>query len=282
MRVWRKLDGGGRVGAALVLFVLAVAFLGPLAAPYSPTKPVGLPGSGPSLHDLLGTDFIGRDVLSRVLYGGRSVILLGAAATVLSYVIGGLVGLIAGYTRSFADSLLMRGVDVLRAFPPLLVLLVLATGAGNGVPILVFGVGLVEFPPLSRIFRTATLEASQASYVDAAVLRGERTRAILWREILPNIADQVTATIGLYFSLSIILIASMNFIGLGLQPPTADWGLMVAENRGIINLNPWVIIVPTLMIAVLTVGLTLVGDSYAGVRGRSTVKTQPGRRRGLA
>lgn len=282
MRIWRRLDGGGRVGAALVLFVLAVAFLGPLAAPYSPTKPVGLSGSAPSLHDLLGTDFIGRDVLSRVLYGGRSVILLGAAATVLSYLIGGLVGLIAGYTRSFTDSLLMRGVDVLRAFPPLLVLLVLATGAGNGVPILVFGVGLVEFPPLSRIFRTATLEASQTSYVDAAVLRGERTHAILWREILPNIADQVTATLGLYFSLSIILIASMNFIGLGLQPPTADWGLMVAENRGIINLNPWVVIVPTLMIAILTVGLTLLGDSYAGVRGRSTVKTKLGRRRGLA
>ncbi len=278
MRVWRRLDRGGRAGAVLVLFVLLVAFLGPLVAPYSPTQPVGLPGSTPSLHHLLGTDFVGRDVLSRVLYGGRSVVLLGAVATLLGYLIGAVVGLIAGYSRSIADPFLMRGVDVLRAFPPLLVLLVLATGFGSGVPVLIFGVALVQFPPISRIFRTATLEASQASYVDAAVVRGEPTSAILRREILPNIADQVTATVGLNFSLSIILISSMNFLGLGLQPPTADWGLMVSENREIIDLNPWVIIAPTLMIALLTVGLTMLGDSYASLRGRSAVRAQPGRR----
>ncbi len=175
MRLWRRLDAGGRAGAVLVLFVLLVAFFGPLASPYSPTKTVGQEGMTPNVHDLLGTDFVGRDVLSRVLYGGRSLILLGVAATVLGYLVGAVVGLISGYSRSIADPLLMRGVDVLRAFPPLLVLLVLATGAGNGIPVLILGVALVQFPPISRIFRTATLEASQASYVDAAVVRGERT-----------------------------------------------------------------------------------------------------------
>lgn len=282
MRVWRRLDSGGRLGVVLVLFVLLAAFVGPLFAPYSPSLTVGAPGSAPSSQFLLGTDFIGRDVLSRVLYGGRSVILLSGAATLLGYAVGAVIGLFAGYTRSVADSLLMRGVDVVRAFPSLLVLLVLATGAGSGIPTLVFGVALVLFPPLSRIFRTATLEISQSGYVDAAVIRGERTHAILRREILPNIAEQVTATFGLYFSLSVILIASMNFIGLGLQPPTADWGLMVSENRVIMSINPWVVAVPTAMIALLTVGLTLIGDSYAGTRGRSILRRSFGRLRASA
>jgi ABC-type dipeptide/oligopeptide/nickel transport system permease subunit len=225
--------------------------------------------SGPSGRDLLGTDEIGRDVLTRLLHGGYSVVLLALAATVMAYVCGLLVGLVAGYVRGWADPLLMRGVDVLLAFPPLLFLLVLITATGTSVAALVVGVAIVQAPGVARLVRTVTLETSVRAYVESAVARGERTAAILRREILPNIAPALIADAGLRYTFSVLLIAAANFLSIGLQPPASDWGLMVSQNREYISLNSWAVAAPAALIAMLTIGVNLTGDAIGRSMGRS-------------
>ncbi len=261
----------GAIGLGIVVLVVAVAFLGRYVAPHDPSQPVGAPLAAPSSAAHLGTDFLGRDVLSRLLYGGRSVIGLAAAATVLAYAIGLAIGLVAGYSRSKVDPLLMRTVDVMLAFPPLLFLLVLITGAGTGVAVLVAGVAAIQAPGISRIVRTATLEVSVRGYVEAAVARGERAVAVIVREVLPNILAPVLVDAGLRFTYSILIIASVNYLGLGLQPPSSDWALMISENREYISLNVWAVLAPAAMIALLTIGVNLMGDAVARSLGRSYV-----------
>ncbi|MDX6533363.1 MAG: peptide/nickel transport system permease protein [Gaiellales bacterium] len=261
----------GAVGVSIVLFVLAVALLGQYVAPHDPTAPVGLPLAGPGGEALLGTDFLGRDVLSRLLYGGRSVLGLAALATGLAYLIGLTIGLVAGYSRSRLDPILMRTVDVMLAFPPLLFLLVLITGAGTSTAVLIIGVAAIQAPGISRIVRTATLEVSVRGYVEAAVARGERAVAVIVREVLPNILAPVLVDCGLRFTYSILIIASVNFLGLGLQPPSSDWALMISENRQYISLNTWSVLAPAAMIALLTIGINLTGDAIARSLGRSYV-----------
>ena len=261
----------GAIGAALLVAVVALALLGPVFAPHAPDEPVGIPLTGPADGAPLGTDFLGRDVLSRVLWGGRSVLVYAGIATLLAYLIGGTVGLVAGYNRALADSVLMRSADVMLSFPPLIFLLVLVTGAGTSEWVLVIGVALVQAPLIARVVRTATLEQAVRGFVEAAVARGERTPAIVRRELLPNIVGPVAADVGLRFTYSIILVASVNFLGLGLQPPAADWALIISENRSGLDLNPYVILAPALLIALLTIAVSLVGDAVARTLGHSAV-----------
>jgi peptide/nickel transport system permease protein len=261
----------GAVGFGIVVFVLLVAVLGPSVAPHSTTAPIGAPLAGPSGDALLGTDFLGRDVLSRVLAGGRSVIALAAAATALAYLVGLSIGLVAGYSRSIADPLLMRTVDVMLAFPPILFLLVLIAGAGSSVEVLVIGVAAIQAPGISRIVRTATLEVSVRPYVEAAIARGERSFAVIRREVLPNILAPVLVDAGLRFTFSILIIASVNFLGLGLQPPSSDWARMIGENREFISVNYLAVVAPAAMIALLTIGVNLAGDAIARSLGRSYI-----------
>jgi len=261
----------GAVGVTIVVFVVAVAIFGRYFAPYDPNVPVTAPLSPPSSHYWLGTDFLGRDVFSRLLYGGRSVITLAALATGLGYLIGMSVGLIAGFSRSRIDPVLMRSVDVMLAFPPLLFLLVLISGAGTGVEVLVIGVAVIQAPGISRIVRTATLEVSTRGYVEAAIARGERSYAVIVREVLPNIMAPVLVDSGLRFTYSILIIASVNFLGLGLQPPASDWALMISDNRQYIAIQAWAVLAPAAMIALLTIGINLTGDAIARSLGRSYV-----------
>jgi ABC-type dipeptide/oligopeptide/nickel transport system permease subunit len=260
----------GAAGLLLLALVVAVALAGPLFAPNEPDAPIGLPLSGPADGAPLGTDFLGRDVLSRVLWGGRSVIGLAGLATVLAYAGGVVLGLLAGYSRSRLDPIIMRAADVMLSFPALLFLLVLITGLGTGTAVLVLGVALVQMPLVARVVRTATLEQSVRGFVEAAVARGETTASILRREILPNIAGPIAADAGLRFTYSIILVASVNFLGLGLEPPAADWALIISENRSGLTLNPWVIAAPAMLIALLTIAVNLVGDGIARGLGIST------------
>jgi peptide/nickel transport system permease protein len=262
----------GLVGCVLLAAVVAVALFGPLVAPYAPDEPAGVPYSGPAEGMPFGTDFLGRDVLSRVLWGGRSVLALAGLATLLAYAGGITIGLVAGYSRSLIDPVLMRSADVMLSFPALLFLLVLVTGAGTSKAVLVLGVALVQMPLIARIVRAATLEQSVRGFVEAAVARGEGTVAILRREILPNITGPITADVGLRFTYAIILVASVNFLGLGLQPPAADWALIISENRGGLTLNPYVILVPAALISLLTISVNLVGDAIARSLGISTAR----------
>ena len=265
-------SGTGAVGLAVLVFVLLVALFGPFVAPHSPARPIGIPYEGPSAEALLGTDFLGRDVLSRVLWGGRSVIALAGLSVLLAYTGGLVVGLAAGYSRGLLDPILMRSADVLLSLPALLFLLVLVTGLGSSRTVLVVGVALIQMPLVARIIRSATQTQSVRGFVEAAAARGERTSAILGRELLPNIVPTIAADVGLRLTYAIILVASVNFLGLGLQPPDADWGLMVSENRSGLNLNPLAVLAPVTMIALLTIAVNMVGDAVARQQGVSTIE----------
>ena len=259
------------VGLSVLLLVVAVALLGPLFAPHDPNMPLGAPGQPPGPGFPLGTDQLGRDVLSRLLHGGLSVLWIATTATVLSYLTAATIGLIAGYSRSIVDPILMRTVDVLLAFPALLILLLLVGGLGSSVGVLIVGVVLVQLPGIARVIRTATLEASTRGYVEAAVARGERMPAVLVREVLPNILPVALADFGIRFGASIILVASVNYLGLGLAPPASDWGLMISENRSYISLNIWSVLAPGIMLAALTISVNIVADAYVRSMGRSVV-----------
>ncbi len=266
-----------RIALAVFAFVLGVAFIGPYFAPYSTSAIPGIPFSTPSGTFWLGNDYLGEDVLSRLLSGGRTVILYGALATLLAYAVGGTIGLVAGYTRSRLDDLLMRTMDVLLAFPPILFLLVVATGAGPNIFALVIAIAVIHVPSIARILRAAALEVSVRGYVEAAAARGDRTDVILRREILPNIWGTIVADGGPRFTVSILLVAAVNFLGLGLSPPAADWAMMISENRSGITINPWAVVAPALMIGALTVSINVVADAIAGRVGKS-VETEALRR----
>jgi peptide/nickel transport system permease protein len=265
-------SGAGAVGAAVLVLVLLVALFGPFVAPHPPERPIGIPYEGPSAEVLLGTDFLGRDVLSRILWGGRSVIALAGLSVLLAYAGGLVVGLAAGYSRGLLDPVLMRSADVLLSLPALLFLLVLVTGFGSSRAVLVVGVALIQLPLVARIIRSATQAQAGRGFVEAAAARGERTSAILGRELLPNIVPTVAADIGLRLTYAIILVASVNFLGLGLQPPDADWGLMVSENRSGLNLSPLAVLGPATMIALLTIAANMVGDAVARQQGVSAIE----------
>jgi len=266
-----------RIGLTVLAFVLGVAFIGPYFAPYSPSALPSIPYSTPSRTFWLGNDYLGEDVFSRVLSGGRTVILYGAVATLLAYAVGGTIGLVAGYTRSRLDDLLMRSMDVLLAFPPILFLLVIATGAGANIWALVIAIAVIHVPSIARILRAAALEVSVRGYVEAAIARGDRTHVILRREILPNIWGTIVADGGPRFTVSILLVAAVNFLGLGLSPPAADWAMMISENRSGITINLWAVVAPALMIGALTVSINVVADAIAGRLGKS-VETEALRR----
>ncbi|HTP30240.1 MAG TPA: ABC transporter permease [Anaeromyxobacteraceae bacterium] len=251
----------GLVAVVLGLLVLAVGLFGGFFAPHDPNAMLGRPYSPPSAAYWLGLDGVGRDVLSRALYGGRTTITLAVIGVIGIYAIAVPAGMYAGLSRGRGASLLMRIFDAMLAFPALLVLLVLVAAKGAGPAVVIVAAVIGYIPGLARLTRAASLEVSVKSFVDAARLRGERTTSILRREILPNIVPTLAADIGMRFTLVVLLIAGANFLGLGLQPPTADWGLMIAENKAGLILNPWSVLTSTLLIATLAVSINLVADA---------------------
>lgn len=254
----------GRVGVVLVGFALAIVLLGPLVAPYSPYKiATGIPVSDPSAQHWLGTDTLGRDIFSRFLAGGRTLILLPTTAVLISGVIGVALGLLGGFKGGFFDSLVTRIVDVSFSIPPLLIGMIFVAGLGSSPLVLVTIVVLLFVPRILRVVRGATQVVVGQDFVQAARARGESTAAILWREILPNISGTVLSELAIRLNYAILWIATFNFLGLGVQPPTPDWGLMVSENRAIIAQLPTGSLVPALAIAVLAIGVNLCADQLA-------------------
>lgn len=256
------------ISAWVMMLALVVALLGPFVSPYSPTEILAAPYTRPGGDYLLGTDSTGRDVFSRVLHGGRTVVLYAGAATLLAYLVGGFLGLAAGYLRRVVDPVIMRITDVLLGVPPLIVLLLLAAGIGRGGLVLVVGVAAITVPMIIRVVRTVTVEVGVRGFVEAAVVRGERTSYILRRELLPNLVGPLAADAGVRFTSSILAIAALNFLGLGIQPPQADWSTMIAENRDGITLQPWAIAAPALLIAVLSISVNITADRLARSVGR--------------
>lgn len=262
--------GRGIVGLGMLAFVVGVAVIGPIVAPHPLDAPIGDPASPPSWSAPFGTDMLGRDVLSRVLHGGLSVLTISVASVALTYAIALAVGMVAGLSRARgADALLMRFVDLFMVVPPLMLLLALISGAGTGSLVMILGIALVLFPGAARLVRTVTLEASTTGYVEAAMIRGEPLRAIMRHEVLPNVTPALVADAGVRSLGAIFLVASLNFLGVGAQPPSANWGLMIAENRQVLGSNDWALLAPAALLALLTVSLNLIGDAYTQTRDRS-------------
>ena len=253
----------------LLVLLVVLSIVGTFLTPWPPSATPGIPFSGPSRAFPLGTDYLGSDVLSRVLAGGWTVVCYATLATIIAYTLGGTIGLVSGYSRTLLDPALMRSMDVLLAFPPILFLLLLATDSTGSPLLMIAGIAAVQFPGVARVVRSATLEVSVRGYVEAAVARGDSVFQILRREIVPNIAGSIAADAGPRLTTSILLAASLNFLGLGLSPPAADWALMVSENRGGLLLQPWAALVPALMIGALTVSVNTVADAFARSRGHT-------------
>lgn len=259
----------GRVGVVLVASVMGLALLGPAFAPYSTTEVVGLPFDPPSRDHLLGTDGLGRDALSRFLNGGLTLVVVAFVATILAYMVGVIAGMAAGFRRGTLDLVTVGVADVLIAYPPIVFALVLLAAAGPRTSVAVIAIAAVHAPRVARIVRSATIEVSTQEFVEASVARGEGLRSILFTDILPNVWTPVLADFGLRLTGSIILFSALAFLGLGPAPPAADWGLLISENRAGIMIQPWVLIVPAIAIALLSIGVNLVADSIARSVGRS-------------
>ncbi|WP_328609801.1 ABC transporter permease [Amycolatopsis sp. NBC_00345] len=253
-----------KVGTVLAGVVVLVALLGPWLGPvltgYSATDFAGKPFKP---DGIAGTDGLGRDVLTRFLAGGTTLLLYAVLATVLGMVLGTLLGLVAGYGGGWLDSILMRGNDVLLSFPQLVIALLAIAVIGPKGWLLVLVIGLTHAPRTARVARQATVEVRDNDYVRAAEMYAVPRGQILLREILPNITGPMMVELGLRLICSIGYIASLSFLGLGIQPPTADWGLMINENRIALVVQPWGVLLPVVAIALLAVGTNLVFDSLA-------------------
>ncbi|MFI5590980.1 ABC transporter permease [Amycolatopsis sp. NPDC051758] len=253
-----------KIGTGLTLVVVLIALLGPWLGPvltgHTTTDFAGKPFKP---DGVAGTDGLGRDVLTRFLAGGTTLLLYAVLATVLGIVLGALLGMVAGYGGGRLDSLLMRGNDVLLSFPQLVIALLAIAVIGPEGWLLVLVIGLTHAPRTARVARQATVAVRGQDYIRAAEMYAVPRSRILLREILPNITGPLMVEIGLRLTYSIGYIASLSFLGLGIQPPSADWGLMINENRIALVVQPWGVLLPVLAIAALTVGTNLVADALA-------------------
>lgn len=267
----------GRTGLTLGAIMILIIVVGPFVAPYPPGQiGTGLPLQTPSRAHLLGTDSLGRDVLSRFLHGGASVVVLPLIAVTIALLIGGVIGIVSAYRGGRVDSVVSRIFDLLLVLPPLLIALVLISGLGTSSTVIVLTVAIVYAPRVGRLIRGAAIGVVQNDYVTAAQLRGEGLGWITRRELLPNIMGEVLATYALYLTYCIIFVATLSFLGLGAQPPSSNWGLMVSDGRSYIEVNPWATVAATLGIAGVSVTFTLLADAVNRYLGRDTERLDVG------
>jgi peptide/nickel transport system permease protein len=251
----------GRTGLGLTTMVVVIAAAGPFLAPHPSDALLTLPFGKPSGQFPLGGDVLGRDTVSRVLDGGWLLLLMAAAATLIGVAVGAAAGVAAAYLRGFPDGLIMRAVDVILAFPQLVFALLLLSILGPRLWLIVLAVGLAHAPAVARVLRSATLDISERDYVKVAQLQGLRPTAVMAREILPSLSTPLMVEAGLRLTYSIVIMTGLAFLGFGQPPPAANWGTMINENRAGLALNPWAVVVPAAMIALLTIGTNLLTDA---------------------
>jgi peptide/nickel transport system permease protein len=264
----------GRIGVAIVLAFVVVVAIGPSVAPYGSNDiGVGNPNGSPSGSFPLGTDELGRDVLSRLLDGSRSVIMIPVLATLLAFALGGFFGMAAGYRGGRFDAVVSRVVDVLISLPYLLVVLVVVTVLQASTLVLVLAVALVFAPRIARVLRGATRTIAVREFVQSAEARGESTWSIVVYELLPNVLPTMLVEFAARLTYAIIFVATLNFLGLGLQPPSPNWAVMVAESEPTIVTRPIITLAPALAIGVLSVGVSLIADALTQAIGRTRGRT---------
>ncbi len=258
LRLWRT-----RIGLMLVSALVLMAIIGPFVAPYGPSTAVGAPNSNPSGTAVLGTDYLGQDVLSRLLYGGRSILVMAVLATALGLIAGVAIGLVAAYSRNASDDVLMRGMDVIMAFPQIMLGLVAVAIIGAHAWVIVVAIALTTAPRIARVARGAAQPVVERDFIACSEAMGLPRWRILSGELLPNILGPLMVEASLRLTYSIGVIAALAFLGLAPDPNGANWGTMIQENQIVLSVQPWGAVAPIIAIALLTMGTGLIGDGIA-------------------
>ncbi len=249
------------LGSAIVILFVLVALVAPLVAPYGLNEQIYSDArQAPSATHWFGTDHLGRDVFSRVLLGAGDILLLSGLGTLLAVISGVFFGLLSGYLGGLFDELLMRAFDSLLAMPALLLALLLLGTLGPSRNSIFLVLIVVYTPIVARVVRSVVLSVKNKGFVEAARLQGESTGRILFREILPSVMPTLAVEAALRFSYAIFLVASLGYLGVGVRPPSANWGLMVFEARPHVDQLPWTLYFPAGAIAVVVVGVNLMAD----------------------
>lgn len=264
---WRQLTSNrpAVVGLVLAAIVVGGAVLAPLLAPADPLAMSARRFAAPSSLAWLGTDQFGRDLLSRLLYGARVSIVVAFSAVGLAVALGTAIGLAAGYLGGRADHVLMRAVEVLMAFPTLLLALAVVATLGGSLRNLVLAISLAYIPIFSRVVRGSVLSVKHLEYVQAARALGSGDLHIMVRQILPNVTAPITVQATFNLSTAIMIEAALSFLGLGVQPPAPSWGTMLSEARGFMELDPWLAVAPGGAITMAVLAFNLFGDGLRDV-----------------
>ena len=257
---------GAVVGGAIVALLATVALLAPWLAPYDPdAMRLGENLRPPSWSHPFGTDSLGRDVLSQVMFGARVSLIIGGVSVTLALLGGVPVGLAAGFAGGWLDRLTMRAVDILVSFPTILLAIIVITIFGPGLRNAMIAIGIAQVPLYARLTRGAVLKVKALDYVLAARSSGARESRVLWRHVVPNCLPPLLVQSTLFFATAILSAAYLGFLGLGAQPPTAEWGTMLSKARDFLRVAPHVSIFPGLTIMVTVIGLNLLGDGLRDV-----------------
>ncbi|MFO1122027.1 MAG: ABC transporter permease [Hyphomicrobiales bacterium] len=250
------------LGMFIILVYAIAALFAPWIAPYGEAEIVGKQYMPPSAEFWFGTDQIGRDVYSRVIYGARNTIGIALATTLLSFLIGGTLGVLTALKRGWLDQTISRFVDAILAIPVLIFALMLLAVFGKSITLLVLILALLDSTRVFRLARATALNVVVMDYVESAKLRGEGMAWIIFKEVLPNILPPMITEFGLRFCFVFLTISALSFLGVGIQPPTADWGSMVAESKTLITFGRAQPLIPAACIAILTVGVNFVVDWF--------------------
>jgi peptide/nickel transport system permease protein len=256
--LWRT-----RIGLGLLLILVLLALVGPYLAPHGPSAFVGPPNSSPSGVARLGTDYLGQDVLSRFLYGGRSILIMAIIATGIGIVVGVVVGLAAAYSRNALDDVLMRAMDVIMAFPQIMLALVAVTVIGAHAWVIVVAIALTTAPRVARVTRGTAQPIVERDFIACTEAMGVPRWRILSGELLPNILGPIMVESSLRLTYSVGVIAALAFLGLSPDPNAANWGTMINENQVALSVQPWGVLMPIIALAALTMGTGLMGDGIA-------------------
>ena len=248
------------IGAAMVLLSIVLALAAPWLSGHDPLEIADASLSPPSAQYWLGTDQLGRDVLTRILYAARSSLAVACLSAALAFASGTVIGLIAGYAGGLVDACLMRLLDILQAFPALLLAIALVAALGPNLPNLVLTMGLLFMPRFARVARASTLSVRERDYIAAAIGLGVSRARTMYRHVLPNIAAPLIVEASLTVTIAVLTEASLSFLGLGVQPPDPTWGGMIAESTAVMALAPWLALSPGFAIVFVVIGFTLMGD----------------------
>lgn len=273
---WRRirLTKPGKLGLAVLTFWVVIAIFGPMLSPYSESEMLASGSfAPPSWAHWLGTDYIGRDVLSRILHGARVTLGLSFLATLLAFLVGVFFGFLAAISGPLVDTVISRINDGFISMPSIMLALVVIAALGSSIPVLIVTVGLIYATGVFRVSRALAMDVKVMDFVEVARARGEGWFWVIRREVLPNVVIPLTSEFGLRLVFTLLFVSGLSFLGLGVQPPTADWGVMVRENLSGMVYGSMAALVPALAIALLSISINLTVDDISTLYGRDITET---------